>query len=99
MKGLKEQNLRARLTLSEVILILETLLENSCLTLIQTTQPLNILARKEISRVTLEFEIPMFNCSNIHISYLRIVERSEGYDPQKWIRYVTQPRSYCVYIN
>ncbi|KAF7455937.1 putative coatomer protein complex, gamma sub-unit [Cryptosporidium felis] len=44
--------------------------------------------------IYLNFEIPMFNLSNIQVKYLRI---SDGYGQQnnyRWVRYVTQSNSY-----
>mmetsp|Transcript_2734 Transcript_2734/g.4239 ORF Transcript_2734/g.4239 Transcript_2734/m.4239 type:complete len:302 (-) Transcript_2734:32-937(-) len=63
------------------------------------TKPREKYMERQINRVSVDFEIPMYNCSNLHIAYLRVVERSDGYDPSKWIRYVSQPRSYVCYIH
>ena len=64
---------------------------------ITLSEPRTKATQLEISPISMDFEIPMYNCSNIHITYLRIVERSEGYDPYKWIRYISQARSYAAH--
>mmetsp|Transcript_12624 Transcript_12624/g.15907 ORF Transcript_12624/g.15907 Transcript_12624/m.15907 type:complete len:481 (-) Transcript_12624:153-1595(-) len=50
--------------------------------------------RKEIGPIVLNFEIPMFNVSNLQVRYLRIAEAIPGYTPYRWVRYVTQSSSY-----
>jgi len=50
--------------------------------------------RKEVGPVSLTFEIPMYNVSNLQVRYLRISERHKSYNPCRWVRYVTQSSSY-----
>mmetsp|Transcript_13003 Transcript_13003/g.17410 ORF Transcript_13003/g.17410 Transcript_13003/m.17410 type:complete len:468 (+) Transcript_13003:30-1433(+) len=50
--------------------------------------------RKEIGPVSLSFEIPMYNVSNLQVKYLRIAEQHKGYNPYRWVRYVTRSSSY-----
>mmetsp|Transcript_97695 Transcript_97695/g.276356 ORF Transcript_97695/g.276356 Transcript_97695/m.276356 type:complete len:451 (+) Transcript_97695:99-1451(+) len=50
--------------------------------------------RKEVGPVSLTFEIPMYNVSNLQVRYLRIAERHKSYNPCRWVRYVTQSSSY-----
>lgn len=52
----------------------------------------NIL--KEIGTMMLDFEVSMFLCSGLQIRYLKIMERSSDYDPDRWVRYLTQAESY-----
>jgi len=73
--------------------------EHSLRARLTLSQPREAHTIRQVRHVSMDFEIPMYNCSNVHIAYLRVVERSEGYDPYKWIRYVTQPRSYCCYVH
>lgn len=40
-------------------------------------------ARAEIGPVSMDFEIPMWNPSTMNIRFLRIIERSEQYKPQR----------------
>jgi len=46
-------------------------------------------ARQEIGPVSLEFEIPMHICSGLQIRYLRVQDREKGYNPFRWVRYIT----------
>jgi len=50
--------------------------------------------RKEIGPISLQFEIPMYNPSNLQVRYLRIMEGSKSYNPYRWVRYVTRSSSY-----
>lgn len=50
--------------------------------------------KKEIGPVSMNFEIPMFNVSNLQVRYLRIADAGKGYSPFRWVRYVTQSSSY-----
>lgn len=50
--------------------------------------------KKELGPVSLSFEIPMYNVSNLQVRYLRISERHKSYNPCRWVRYVTQSSSY-----
>jgi AP-4 complex subunit mu-1 len=44
--------------------------------------------------VSMTFEIPMYNVSNLQVKYLRIAEASQNYNPYRWVRYVTRSSSY-----
>ena len=46
-------------------------------------------ARKEIGPVSLNFEIPMFNVSKLQVKYLKIQNDTKGYNPYRWVRYVS----------
>jgi len=50
--------------------------------------------KKEVGPVSLNFEIPMYNVSNLQVRHLRIAERHKSYNPCRWVRYVTQSSSY-----
>lgn len=52
------------------------------------------LVRNEIGPISMNFEIPMYNVSNLQVRYLRIAEAMAGYTPYRWVRYVTQSSSY-----
>lgn len=52
------------------------------------------LIKKEIGPVTMNFEIPMYNVSNLQVRYLRIAETHKSYNPYRWVRYITQSSSY-----
>ena len=44
----------------------------------------------------MDFEIPMYLCSKLQIRYLKIMERSSEYEPDRWIRYLSQAYSYRI---
>jgi AP-4 complex subunit mu-1 len=50
--------------------------------------------RRELGPIHMNFEIPMFNVSNLQVRYMRIAENVPGYTPYRWVRYVTQSSSY-----
>merc|ERR1712228_721242 len=52
------------------------------------------LTRNELGPISMNFEIPMYNVSNLQVRYLRIAEAMAGYTPYRWVRYVTQSNSY-----
>jgi len=49
---------------------------------------------KEVGPVSLTFEIPMYNVTNLQVKYLRIAGHSEAYNPYRWVRYITRSSSY-----
>jgi AP-4 complex subunit mu-1 len=50
--------------------------------------------KKEIGPVSMSFEIPMYNVSNLQVRFLRISETHKSYNPYRWVRYVTLSSSY-----
>lgn len=54
--------------------------------------------KKEFGPISVEFEIPMFNVSNLMVRYLRIADTHAKYKPYRWVRYVTQSDSYVCRI-
>ena len=61
-----------------------------------TASPINAAARKEISPITMDFDVPMHSVSGMAVKSLRIEERSKSYQPQRWVRNITQAGSYAV---
>lgn len=57
-------------------------------------QPVNAAHKKEIGPISMSFEIPMYNVSNLQVRYLRISETHKSYNPCRWVRYITQSSSY-----
>lgn len=49
--------------------------------------------RKDVGPISMMFEIPMYNPSGLQVRYLRILENA-GYNPYRWVRYVTRSSSY-----
>jgi AP-4 complex subunit mu-1 len=60
---------------------------------ITLSQPHQASVRKEIGPISMQFEIPMYNPSNLQVRYLRIME-NKSYNPYRWVRYVTRSSSY-----
>ena len=50
--------------------------------------------KREIGPLSMNFEIPMYNVSNLQVRYLRISETHKSYNPYRWVRYITQSSSY-----
>lgn len=72
--------------------------EHSIRIKITLSSPSTINTRKEIGPVSLGFEIPMYNVSNLAVRYLRIAEQGKAYNPYRWVRYVTQSNSYVCRV-
>lgn len=53
--------------------------------------------KRHLGPLTIKFEMPMYNVSGLQMRYLKVEER-EDYNPQKWIRYITQSSSYVYRI-
>jgi AP-4 complex subunit mu-1 len=66
---------------------------------IATGAPITPAMRKEIGPVTMAFEVPSHNVSGIQIRFLRLEERSKSYNPQRWVRNITQAASYVTRIT
>jgi AP-2 complex subunit mu-1 len=47
--------------------------------------------------ISVDFQVPMFTCSGLHVRSLKIYERS-NYQTTKWVRYVTRAGSYQIRI-
>eukprot|EP00917_Polyrhabdina_sp_WS-2016_P029440 GHVP01062748.1.p1 GENE.GHVP01062748.1~~GHVP01062748.1.p1 ORF type:complete len:508 (-),score=87.10 GHVP01062748.1:1593-3116(-) len=56
-------------------------------------------ASKQFGPILLNFEIPMLTASNLQIKFLRLADpASAEQQPYRWVRYVTQSRSYVCRI-
>mmetsp|Transcript_51841 Transcript_51841/g.119186 ORF Transcript_51841/g.119186 Transcript_51841/m.119186 type:complete len:437 (-) Transcript_51841:176-1486(-) len=51
-------------------------------------------ARKEMGPISMHFEIPMYNVSQLQVQHLKIVERNKSYNPHRWVRCLTHADSY-----
>ena len=56
--------------------------------------PVTSSHKREVGPISLGFEIPMYNVSNLQVRYLRISETHKSYNPYRWVRYITQSSSY-----
>jgi len=54
---------------------------------------------KEMGPVSLAFEIPMYNISQLQVQHLKIVERNKSYNPHRWVRCLTHAESYICRIG
>jgi len=52
--------------------------------------------KKEFGNITMQFEIPMYSCSNVNIRALRTTDNSPI--PYRWVRYITSSASYTTRI-
>ena len=68
---------------SEISLISKISLESSTAT----------ISRKELGPISMQFEVPMLNVSNLSVKTLRLTDK-ERPTPLRWVRYVTQASSY-----
>jgi AP-4 complex subunit mu-1 len=57
-------------------------------------QLVNSSHKREVGPISVGFEIPMYNVSNLQVRYLRISETHKSYNPYRWVRYITQSSSY-----
>lgn len=68
--------------------------EHICKVRFSTSAPITPATRKEVGPISMGFEVPMHNVTGLQIKALRIEERSESYNPQRWVRNITQANSY-----
>jgi len=61
---------------------------------ISLTEPFIGDPNKHVGPISMSFEISSTNVSDLRIKYLKVKERSKNYDPQSWIRYITNSGSY-----
>lgn len=49
------------------------------------------------TRAQVEFQVPMFTASGVHVRFLRVYDKS-GYQTNRWVRYITRAGSYQIRI-
>lgn len=54
------------------------------------------LQKKAWSRppISMEFQVPMFAASGLHVRFLKVLEQKQQYQAVKWVRYLTQAGNY-----
>jgi len=72
--------------------------EQTLRTKISLASPATTSTRREIGPISMNFEIPMYNVSNLQVRFLRISETQKSYNPFRWVRYVTQSSSYVCRV-
>jgi len=55
--------------------------------------------KREAGPIGLDFEIPMFRCSQMQIRYLRALENEKELRPYRWVRSITKSDSYMARID
>jgi len=44
--------------------------------------------------ISMEFQVPMFTSSGLHVRFLKVLEQKQHYQAVKWVRYLTQAGNY-----
>jgi len=44
--------------------------------------------------ISMQFQVPMFTASGLHVRFLKVLEKKQQYQAIKWVRYLTQGGSY-----
>lgn len=52
--------------------------------------------KRGIGPINLQFTIPMYCASRLHVKYLQISKADKNYSPYRWVRYVTMSNSYVI---
>ena len=47
--------------------------------------------------INVEFQVPMFTASGVHVRFLRVYDKS-GYITNRWVRYITKAGGYQIRI-
>jgi len=47
--------------------------------------------------INVEFQVPMFTASGVHVRFLKVFEKS-GYHTNRWVRYITKAGGYQIRI-
>jgi AP-4 complex subunit mu-1 len=55
--------------------------------------------KREVGPIGLDFEIPMFRCSQMQIRYLRALDNEKELKPYRWVRSITKADSYMARID
>jgi len=59
------------------------------------TLPTTCDLKKEMGPISMSFEIPCYNVSQLAVRHLHIIERDKSYKPHRWVRCLTHASSYC----
>jgi len=55
--------------------------------------------KREVGPIGLDFEIPMYRCSQMQIRYLRALDNEKELKPYRWVRSITKADSYMARID
>ena len=73
--------------------------EQICKVRVSTSTPITAATRKEFGPIMLSFEVPNYNVSGLGIKLLKLEERSQTYNPQRWVRNIAQANSYAFRVQ
>lgn len=73
--------------------------EQICKVRVSTSAPITGATRKEFGPIMLNFEVPNYNVSGLGIKLLKLEERSQTYNPQRWVRNIAQANSYAFRVQ
>lgn len=73
--------------------------EQICKVRVSTSTPITAGTRKEFGPIMITFEVPNYNVSGLGIKLLKLVERSQTYNPQRWVRNIAQANSYAFRVQ
>eukprot|EP00735_Rhodelphis_limneticus_P008666 TRINITY_DN2184_c0_g1::TRINITY_DN2184_c0_g1_i1::g.12760::m.12760 TRINITY_DN2184_c0_g1::TRINITY_DN2184_c0_g1_i1::g.12760 ORF type:complete len:447 (-),score=96.71,sp/Q9SB50/AP4M_ARATH/49.89/2e-150,Adap_comp_sub/PF00928.16/5.6e-70,Clat_adaptor_s/PF01217.15/0.26,Clat_adaptor_s/PF01217.15/1.9e+03 TRINITY_DN2184_c0_g1_i1:712-2052(-) len=64
------------------------------------TSPLSNIQQfhKDFGPVSMTFEVPMYNISDLQVRYLHVVERTKTITPYRWVRYISKSDSYVCRV-
>ena len=48
--------------------------------------------------ITVDFQVPMFTSSGLHVRSLKVLPQGQQYHTTKWVRYITRSGSYEIHI-
>lgn len=68
--------------------------EQVCRVRFTTSGPITPTTRREIGSISMYFEIQQHSVAGVRVKSLDLEERSESYNPSRWIRQMTQASSY-----
>ena len=53
---------------------------------------------KTIGPISLNFTIPMYTVSRLAVRYMQILNKPKGYNPYRWVRYISSSSSYVCRV-
>lgn len=82
---------------SRRLCVRSVLIRASCQRPTALTPTLSLPSSPQRPPISVDFQVPMFTASGLHVRSLKIYERS-NYQTTKWVRYVTRAGSYQIRI-
>ncbi|CAM9381506.1 unnamed protein product [Chrysoparadoxa australica] len=63
------------------------------------SEPCTSATKRAIGPVSMQFDITLFNLSQLNVRSLKILAAGKAYKPHRWVRYVTQSSSYVARLT